>query len=125
MSEWAEGRWCDVCHQKHYQISPSCLRRRRERAELASLAAMIAPQVAAPVDRRQLAQQAFELREALKRADTLFTERRAAMDNQARARDYRGLASTATVLAKEAQEAQRRAELLDKVMTTLAQKPGG
>lgn len=31
MDRWDEGFWCDVCHQKHYQINPACNERRRQR----------------------------------------------------------------------------------------------
>lgn len=62
MDDWDRGRWCDICHQKHYQISPACERRRKERKYAASeegqralkeLAARLVVGLHAPKDRAQ------------------------------------------------------------------------
>jgi hypothetical protein len=34
--EWDKGHGCDVCHQKHYQISPACIERRKAREYMES-----------------------------------------------------------------------------------------
>ncbi len=31
MDELDKGFWCDVCHQKHYQMNPACFEERRRR----------------------------------------------------------------------------------------------
>jgi hypothetical protein len=44
MREWDEGRWCPICHQKHYQIHPPCFReeqRRKQTPATTDLAAAI------------------------------------------------------------------------------------
>lgn len=69
--------------------------------------------------RGALEKQAEALRIALRDADRLSSEQRATLENQARSRDYRGVAKTAALIAQEAKVAQANAEALDKTMAEL------
>ncbi len=31
--EYDGGYWCDICHQKHYQLNPACYEERRRREQ--------------------------------------------------------------------------------------------
>lgn len=69
--------------------------------------------------RGALEKQAEALRIALRDADRASSEQRATLENQARGRDYRGVAKTAALIAQHALIAQANAEALDKAMAEL------
>jgi hypothetical protein len=84
----------------------------------------VKPEHLAGQDLRALHKMAERLRDELKACDAQLADQRTKLDNQARGRDYRGLALTGNDLVGRAKAAEMWRADLDLVLTEIGKRKG-